>query len=313
MRMLWAICVALLLPVAANAAREDIALTFDDLPALTLLKSQAYVNYANETILRGLKRHHYPAIGFVNEGKFDDLVRAEQIEILQKWLDAGMTLGNHTYSHSTPNQINAEGYIDDIERGEQVTRPMLAARKMELCWFRHPYLETGVPEQEKNKIDHWLTEHGYRIAPVTMENSDWMFAEPYDDAIARHDDARVAHIRKSYLDYTEKMVVWHQNAAHTLLGRPFSYVMLLHSTRLNADAFEALVAIIKRHNLRPVTLEKAMRDPAYKIHDPYVGPEGVEWLERWSLELHKDLPWESYSEPPEDIHAEYQRVDNDGR
>ena len=312
MRVALAACVAALLPMAAGA-RENIALTFDDLPALTILKSQAYVNYTNETILRGLKRHRFPAIGFVNEGKFDDLVRAEQIEVLKKWLDAGMELGNHTYSHSTPNEINALGYTADIERGEQVTRLLLAERHKELHWFRHPYLETGVPEEEKERINHWLTEHGYRIAPVTMENSDWMFAEPYDDAISRKDAARVAHIRQSYLDYTEKMVAWHQSAAHALLGRSFSYVMLLHSTRLNADCFEDLVAILKRHQLHPVTLEKAIQDPAYKIRDPYVGPDGVEWLERWSLELHKELPWSSYSEPPEDIHAEYQRVDSDGR
>ena len=109
------------------------------------------------------------------------------------------------------------------------------------------------------------------------------------------------------------MVIWHQEAAHQLLGRPFSHVMLLHSTRLNADCFEDLAAILKRRHLHPVTLEKAMKDPAYRIHDPYVGPEGVEWLERWSQELHKDLPWDTYSAPPEDIHAEYQRVDGDGR
>jgi peptidoglycan/xylan/chitin deacetylase (PgdA/CDA1 family) len=312
MRSLLKFCFAICLPMAAFA-REDIALTFDDLPALTILKSQAYVNYANETILRGLKRHHFPAIGFVNEGKFDDLVRAEQIEVLKKWLDAGMDLGNHTYSHSTPNQISAIGYIEDVERGEHVTRPLLAEHRKELRWFRHPYLETGVPAAEKEQIDHWLATHGYRIAPVTMENSDWMFAEPYDDAIARHDAGRVAHIRQSYLEYTEKMVIWHQEAAHQLLGRPFSHVMLLHSTRLNADCFEDLAAILKRRHLHPVTLEKAMKDPAYRIHDPYVGPEGVEWLERWSQELHKDLPWDTYSAPPEDIHAEYQRVDGDGR
>lgn len=288
-------------------------MTFDDLPALTQLHSQAYVNYANEMILRGLKRHHYPAIGFVNEGKFDDLVREEQIDILEKWLTAGMDLGNHTFSHDSPNTMTAEAYIEDIARGEKVTRPLLASHHKELKYFRHPYLETGMPLAEKEKIDHWLTAHGYTIAPVTMENSDWLFAEPYDDAIARHDEARVARIKGAYLAYTAKVIPWYQAAAHALLGRKMSYVMLLHSTRLNADCIEDLAILLKKNQLNPVTLEKAMRDPAYKIHDRYAGKEGLEWIERWALELHKELPWDDFTEPPAEIQAEYDKVDGDHR
>ncbi len=53
----------------ALARTTKIALTFDDLPALSIAPDQAYVDYLNVTLLSGLKRHHFPAIGFVNEGK----------------------------------------------------------------------------------------------------------------------------------------------------------------------------------------------------------------------------------------------------
>ncbi len=313
MRFILAAAVLLLAPLNPLAARETIALTFDDLPALTQLRSQAYVNYANDIILRGLKRHHYPAIGFVNEGKFDDLDRAAQIENVRKWIDAGMAIGNHTYSHNSPNVLKWEGYVDDIERGERVIRPMLTERKKALRWFRHPYLETGAPAEEKDHIDHWLSVHGYRIAPVTMENSDWLFSEPYDDAIARHDEPRRLRVKAAYLEYTQKMFIWYQSAAHQLLGRDMAYVMLLHVTRLNADCFEDLVRLLKANKLHPVTLDKAMEDPAYKLPDHYAGAEGIGWLERWSPDLHKELPWDSFSEPPTEIATEYKHVDEDHR
>jgi hypothetical protein len=99
-----------------------------------------------------------------------------------------------------------------------ITRPMLAARHRDLRWFRHPYLETGMPLATKLKINNWLAAHGYRIAPVTMENSDWLFSEPYDDAIARHDEARVKRIKTSYLAYTANIIPWYQKASHQLLG-----------------------------------------------------------------------------------------------
>ena len=183
----------------ARAETGKIALTFDDLPGLSLVPDQPYVNYINEMILRGLKRHRFRATGFVNESKLDALDRTQQIANLQKWIDAGMDLGNHTFSHDSPNELGATGYIADIVRGEPVTRGLLKAKGRPLRWFRHPYLETGTPEAVKREIDVWLSTHGYRIAPVTIDADDWEFADPYDDAISRHDETRRLRIRAQYL------------------------------------------------------------------------------------------------------------------
>jgi peptidoglycan/xylan/chitin deacetylase (PgdA/CDA1 family) len=301
---------------AAPSSRADtgkVALTFDDLPGLSNLVDQPYVNYLNTTLLRGLKRHHLPAIGFVNEGKLDEIDRPQQIANLKRWLDAGMDLGNHTFSHESPDVLGAKGYIEDVAHGEPVTRGLLQQRGRRLAWFRHPYLETGFPEPVKREIDDWLSAHGYRIAPVTIDADDWEFAEPYDDAIARHDEARRLRIKKQYLAYTERTVAWSQTASKALFGRQIAFVMLLHDTRLNADSIDDLAKILKRRNLKGVTLEEAIRDPAYRTPDPYVGPDGIEWMERWSQQLHKELPWGSWQDPPAQIVQEYDRVNNDRR
>ncbi len=298
-------------PAEARTESATIALTFDDLPALTILKDQASVNYLNAVILRGLKRHRIPATGFVNESKIDELDRTQQIRILQQWLDASMDLGNHTFSHESPNTLGAAGYIADIAKGEPVTRSLLAARHRHIGWFRHPYLETGTPEAVKQEIDTWLRAHGYRIAPVTIDADDWEFAEPYEDAVARHDETRRKHIRAVYLDYTAKTIRWYRSAARALFGRDIAYVMLLHATRLNADSIDELAAILKREKLKPVTLEQAMKDSAYRTRDPYTGRDGIEWLERWSMALHKVLPWASFKDVPKEIEAAYDRVDRD--
>ena len=308
--MMGALLAAALAPLPA-AAQDKVALTFDDLPSLTLLKSQAYVDYSNQIILRGLKHHHMPAIGFVNESKLDEGDRARQIANLKAWLDAGMDLGNHTFEHVSPNDLPAKAYVADIAKGERVTRPLMAQYHKTETWFRYPYLETGKTLQEKAAIQDWLKAHGYRIAPVTMENSDWMFAEPYDDAIARHQDARVKKIRAQYLAYTDLMVGWYQSAGRALFNRPMSYVMLMHVTRLNADCINDIARIIKKHKLKTITLDEAMKDPAYLTADTYVGPDGDEWLERWSVTLNKELPWDSFKDPPADIEAQYKKIDND--
>ena len=175
---LLALFVWAVLPLNAQAAEGKIALTFDDLPGLSVFADQPYVNYLNDSLLRGLRRHRLPAIGFVNEGKLDEISRPQQIANLEKWLDAGMDLGNHTFSHESPNTLGAQGYIQDIARGEPVIRGLLKEHGKPLDWFRHPYLETGFPEAVKREIDSWLAAHGYRVAPVTIDANDWEFAEP---------------------------------------------------------------------------------------------------------------------------------------
>jgi hypothetical protein len=87
--------------------------------------------------------------------------------------------------------------------------------------------------------------------------------------------------------------------------------MLLHDTRLNADSIDELAAILKRRKLKPITLDKAMQDPAYRTRDPYVGHDGIDWIERWSDELHRSLPWASWQDPPKQIEQEYERNNHD--
>jgi peptidoglycan/xylan/chitin deacetylase (PgdA/CDA1 family) len=310
------VCLLFALALAAcgdhrGAAGGDVALTFDDAPGLSLSNDQAGVNSLTDRLLDGLKRRRLPAIGFVNAGLVDGAHRAQQIANLNKWLDAGMNLGNHTYSHESPNALGARRYIEDIARGEPVTRALLAAHGKALVWFRHPYLETGYPAPVKREIDQWLAAHGYRTAPVTISADDWEFSEPYDDAIARHDEARRRWIKTQYLDYTERTIAWCQLASKALFGRQIAFVMLLHATRLNADSIDELADILKRRRLRGVTLEQAMKDPAYRLGDPYVGRDGIDWLERWSRQLHRDLPWDTWRDPPQPIADAYHRLATD--
>src|SRR5581483_10009767 len=102
--------------------------------------------------------------------------------------------------------------------------------------------------------------------------------------------AAARRVQAIYLDYTARVVAWYRQAALQLLGRRPALVFLLHASRLNADSLDQLVAILRANRLRAVSLDQAMEDPAYSIPDPYAGPDGNEWLTRWAMTLHKDLP-----------------------
>ncbi len=294
---------ALFLAACPAARAQDVALTFDDLPVFGRTASTADAEVVTRRLLAGLRRHHLRATGFVNEGKLEGADRSQRVQLLRAWLDAGMDLGNHSYSHLSLTTTPVDAYIADVQRGETVTRFLLAERGRSPRWYRHPYLETGPTLTIRRKFEAWLADHGYRVAPVTMENSDWLFAVPYDDAVLRHDRKEAKRIRDAYLAFTARIIPWYQQAARGLLGRSPAFVFLLHASRLNADSIDQIASLLRAEDLHAVTLDKAMADPAYKIADDYAGPDGDEWLTRWARTLGRELPWSSLPEPPADIAA----------
>jgi peptidoglycan/xylan/chitin deacetylase (PgdA/CDA1 family) len=300
------------LPASATAPRHgQIALTFDDLPGISLNESDnAYLEGLTHKLVTGLKRHHVPATGFVVAGKLEDLDARRMTRALSFWVRRGFPLGNHTYSHESPSRIPLADYEADVLKGEPLVRAVTHSRPGQMMWFRHPYLETGGTLTDKRHLDAFLVAHHYRVAPVTMVAQDWIFSEPYDDAITRHDAAAQSHIRAAYLDYTARMVTWYRASARSVFGRDISYVALLHGSRLNADTIGDLAHIYRRSGLRTVSLTRAMRDPAYRTPDDYASATGKDWIGRWALQLHRPLA-PGFTDPPADIMATYKKLDDD--
>jgi peptidoglycan/xylan/chitin deacetylase (PgdA/CDA1 family) len=294
-----------------RARAEGVALTFDDVPGLSLTNDAGYLRTTNRELLRGLRERRLRATAFVIGDKLEDPDRAAKYQLVRDWLDAGFTLGNHTYSHASLNKTPVEAYIADVAREDALLRPLMAERRQTPHWFRHPYLDTGKTLADKHAFESWLVAHGYRVAPVTAENADWMFALPYDEAVMHHDRRAARRIREAYLDYTGKAVAWYREAAFELLGRRPALVLLLHDTRLNADTLGGLAEILKKNGLQVVSLDRAMNDPAYRVSDDFADPDGDEWLSRWSTTLNRPLPWDSFPEPPADIAAANDRLDQE--
>jgi len=86
-----------------------------------------------------------PAIGFVNERKLQPggSVDPRRVALLQQWLDAGLELGNHTFSHTDLHRASVQVFQRDVLEGEKVTRRLLAAKGNTPRYFRHPFLHTG--------------------------------------------------------------------------------------------------------------------------------------------------------------------------
>jgi peptidoglycan/xylan/chitin deacetylase (PgdA/CDA1 family) len=281
----------------ASATAKTMAITLDDLPKSNGVEDIEGARTTTASILRVLKAHQAPAIAFVNEGKLytGAQIVPDRVALLQSWVDAGVPLANHTYSHIDINNVPLEKYQDDLVRGERTYTRLQRGLGTTDRWFRHPYTHTGPTAEIKAGLDRFLAGRGYRVAPFTIENSDWIFSAAYAKAKKAGDEPLATRVRDAYLAYNDTMLDWFETLAKEAFGREIPQILLIHSNDLHTDALDALLTKIERRGYRWVTLGAAMKDPAYTTSDEFIGTYGPSWLHRWRVA--KKLPPRMADEP----------------
>jgi peptidoglycan/xylan/chitin deacetylase (PgdA/CDA1 family) len=265
---------------------RTIAVTIDDLPTPSVVGNDLQAaEQTTKTLLAALRRHGVPAIGFVNEQKLQPAgaIDPRRVALLEQWLEAGLELGNHTFSHPDLHGTPIDAFKNDVMRGDVVIRRLLAARGRKPEYFRHPFLHTGRTLDIKRSLEDFLSENGYRVAPITIDNYDYVFAAAYDRAGARNDTAAQGRVVSAYLEYMDSIVSYYEQQSVRIVGREIAQTLLLHASALNAATFDRLGDMLKKRGYRFVSLSEALTDPAYTSKDEYVGPAGMTWLHRWAL------------------------------
>ena len=280
------ILLGLLFAISAVAQTRTIAVTIDDLPVVSTRRTIENRREITKKLLGHIKKAKVPAIGFVNENKlFVNGVRDEkEVDLLRMWLDAGLELGNHTYSHRSADAIPVKDYTDDILRGEVVTKELLKAKGKEIRFFRHPFLQTGSDMAVKTAIYKFLAEHGYTVAPISFDNADYIFSRAYDLAFDKKDMALMKRVGEAYVPYMEAKLDYWERQSMKILGREISQTLLIHANFINSDYFDDLAAMMKKRGYKFVTLEKSLKDEAYRLPDNFTRRAGISWLHRWTLD-----------------------------
>lgn len=272
--------------VSAQRVDRTIAVTIDDLPVVVTQSDARKRLDITKRLLGHIKKAKVPAIGFVNENKLytDGKRNEEQIGLLKIWLDAGLELGNHTFSHRSADALTVEEYTNDILQGEVITKELLKAKGMTMRYFRHPFLQTGSDIQKKTAIYKFLSEHGYTVAPISFDNADYIFARALDNARDKKDADLAKRVGEAYVPYMEaKLDYWERQSMKTL-GRPIRHTLLIHANSINADYFDDLASMFVKRGYRFISLQEALEDEAYRLPDNFLRRAGISWLHRWTLD-----------------------------
>ena len=189
----------------ADTARR-VAITIDDLPWASLDGlDEVQLDARHRQLMAALDTAAVPVPGFVNGDRLESggRVLPGRLRVLVDWLERGHELGNHTHGHVDLHAVGLETYEQAILDGERELRPLLAEAGTAPRWFRHPYPRAGRSVDDRAALQAFLDAHGYRIAPVTIDNSDWIWALAYRKAReAAPDPARedtLARLRRDYV------------------------------------------------------------------------------------------------------------------
>jgi peptidoglycan/xylan/chitin deacetylase (PgdA/CDA1 family) len=266
----------LLLFSATLAHAQQMAITFDDLPAHGNKPPGITRLEIVQSILTTLKQAQMPpTYGFINgkRPEADGTSRA----VLKAWRAAGQPLGNHTWAHQDLNMQTPKQFEAAVARVE----PLLEQLKgdEDWHWLRYPFLHEGDTVPKRRAVRAWLAGHGYQVAEVNMDFGDYLWNAPYARCMEKHDDAAIARLHDSYLSAADHSYGLFRQLSQMVYGRDVKYVLLMHVGAFDAKMLPELLALYRSKGVGFVSLPSAMSDPAYR-DDPDIGePHGGALLE----------------------------------
>lgn len=237
----------------AFALEKQVAITIDDLP---------FVGSANHNpgklrrerqrfmkILEAIKQRKVPVTGFVIAGT----IEKDQWQLLNAFAEAGLEVGNHTFSHPNLNITGTKRYILDIDKADTILKPILTQPK----YFRYPYLAEGKGEK-KEKVLEFLYQKGYTIAPVTIDSKDFRFNERLFSIYWRNRPHHLPRIKQQYLAY-----IWRQTQRAERIsekkGQPIKEILLIHANLINAHAMGDIIDMYQKRGYKIVPLSEILK------------------------------------------------------
>ncbi len=260
----------------------EMAITFDDLPASSLASI--------EKMASALKQHQVPSpYGFVNGSYIykRGVDSTAKLAILDYWLQQGFLLGNHSFNHVA---IKRQKSLADAQKNSQMNEQVLAqverynnrTQKDDLV-YRYTFLDEGFNSEVGTGFRNYLTTAGYKIAHVSINPADWVWAEKYQVCRQKGDTAAMNSLKSAFISYTLDVLKSRQEASQMLLQREIKHILLLHFNEFTADVLEPLLAALSQAGVKFISLDEAMGDPLYQQYQQQILPKQSDILNKLAL------------------------------
>lgn len=256
-----------------TTAPSRVAVTIDDLPYVMPSRTSPEdgLRYTKQ-ITAAMREHGIIATGFV----VGQQINAQSLSALQAFVDAGHTIGNHSWSHPDYGTLTRDAFFEETRRTDEVLQQWIDGQR----FYRFPFLREGETEATKAAATEVLSELGYQNVPVTIDNDEWQFNADYVAALQDGNNEAAAIIAQNYLAHMKERTAFFQNLAIEELGSDVDHILLIHLNRINADHFGTLLDWYNERGWSFIPVEEAMSHPLYSRPDNYAGPRGLSQIER---------------------------------
>jgi len=270
-----------------------VALTFDDLPAAGSLPPGENRTRIATALAAELKANHLEGTyGFVNAVKLENDPDARQA--LHIWIDAGMNIGNHTWSHIALTRNTAEAFEREIALDEPALAEYGGARDWH--WFRYTFLWEGETLEKRHAVRSYLHEHGYRVAQVTLDFEDYAWNDAYGRCSAKPDAAAITWLKENYIENAAEYIRLGREEEHIAFGHEIPNVLLLHATAFTTLMLPDLLELLRKQGFRFASLTEVEKNPVY-AQDPDTALEYGGTLPDQFMDSHH-LPYPSFAPKP---------------
>lgn len=118
---------------------------------------------------------------------------------LERWLDAGFELANHTHFHRYASKLTDREFARDLAQCDALLRRVGAFESGRTKWFRFPHLDRGRDAAQRRRLDAICSDLGYRMAPASLELLDYLYEAPLVAALDRGDDLGVVRVEQRFM------------------------------------------------------------------------------------------------------------------
>lgn len=269
----------------AQVSENDrpVLVTIDDLPLVGQHRDAPVESRREltEKLLEVLADHEIRAVGLVTWG----LVRTSaDRDLLQRWLDAGHELGNHSHDHRSLHTMAADDFIADIEKARVALSDFLDERGQRLRFFRFPLLHEGETPEKLLAVRQYLASTGQRNLPVTLDNADWEFEGAWLEAWGRQDKADLTRFAEDYQRSLRLSIAHHEATGDALFRRPTPQILLLHANAVGAAQWDDLFHWMKDRGYRFAAVDDVLPYAEFAKPHAHVGPRGLGLWDRLRVE-----------------------------
>ncbi len=201
-------------------------------------------------IIDALKNGDVPATGFVIASK----ISPNNWTILHKFREAGLSLGNHTFSHINLNNVDSKTYIEEIDTADKILNPVLSKPK----YFRYPYLAMS-KGNKKDVVQEFLNSKSYQIAPVTIDSKDFIFNQLLLSVNENERRAFLTVLKPCYLDYIWQQTIQAEQRSRLAHKPGQPQILLVHANLLNAYVLPDIINLYKKNGFTFIKLDKAVQ------------------------------------------------------